>query len=364
VETSEIKSVIETGMARIEAKYGNELEKLGLKVRELQMKSGGAGLSLAGLGGGGLLAKLSADPQLKAMTDREAKSAIIKLDASIGQLLTKSTVVGDGGSSTSATPEPLRGQLFGEDPRRRLSVLDMLPRLPVSAASFQFEQLDNYAAAANYQAAEGEPKPQTNVPMALQTVPIPTIAHFINASEQVLSDVPYLQRLLDGLLRYGVLRRLENEIIAGNTVGKIAGLQSQADTFTPSSSSGPLVDQIGEALTELDIRGWNPGAVLLHPSDWQAIRSERDQENAYVSSGWQMPAGPTIWGVPAATSPAVTVGRPLVLDPAQVVVLDRQQATVEVGRTGDGFIENVLTLRGELRAGLAVFSPSAVLRLV
>jgi HK97 family phage major capsid protein len=361
----EVLNAIAEGRQALDAHIGDRFKRLDVledAVRDIQQKGESFGGEVV-TGRSNVLAKLSNNPQIASLRDRSVKTALVKLDASLPELLIKSAVTGDGSSSTGATPVPLRAQVFGEHARRRLSVLDVLPRLPVSAGSFEFERLDGYSAAAAFQANEGAPKAQTSVPMGLQTVPVTTIAHFIRASEQVLSDVPYLQQLLGDLLRYGVMRKLENEVIAGSTSGKIAGLQQQADEFTPAGSSGSLADQIGEALTELDIRGWNGGLVILHPNDWQSIRAERDDENGYVAAGWSTPNGPSIWGIPAVTSPAVTEGRPLVLDPSQCIVLDRQQATVELGRAGDDFTENMLTLRGELRAGLALFSPSAVLRI-
>jgi hypothetical protein len=52
-----------------------------------------------------------------------------------------------------------------------------------------------------------------------------------------------------------------------------------------------------------------------------------------------------------------------VLDTSQVALLERQDATVQMGWIEDQFARNVVTVRAELRAGLAVFSPTAVLHI-
>jgi len=44
-----------------------------------------------------------------------------------------------------------------------------------------------------------------------------------------------------------------------------------------------------------------------------------------------------------------------------MALLDRQSVMLEVGHVGTQFAQNLVTLRAELRAGLAVFSPSAIL---
>lgn len=124
-----------------------------------------------------------------------------------------------------------------------------------------------------------------------------------------------------------------------------------------------LADPIGGAITALDTMGWRAGLVLMHPTDWFAIRSERTvTEKAYVAAGWSTAGQNTVWGVPVVTDPSVVAGSPIVLDPAQVAILDRQQPVVEIGRDGDDFTKNLVTIRGELRIGLAVFSPSAMLK--
>jgi HK97 family phage major capsid protein len=61
------------------------------------------------------------------------------------------------------------------------------------------------------------------------------------------------------------------------------------------------------------------------------------------------------------TNPAITAGNFLIMDSSQVMVLDRMQATVEVGTINDQFTRNCVTVLAELRAGLAVFAPGAVM---
>src|SRR3546814_11572627 len=100
----------------------------------------------------------------------------------------------------------------------------------------------------------------------------------------------------------------------------------------------------------------------MHPNTWHEIRSERTAtEGDYVAGGWNNPAPPNVWGVPVVTNAAMAEGDVLVLDPQQVLILDRMQATAEFGYVNDDFTKNVVTLRAELRAGLPVLAPPAVL---
>ena len=152
METSEIKSVVEAGLARV----NERLDRQDAKILQVQQKSlGGGGLMNAGLGG--LLAKLAGDPQIQQLRDGHTKQILIKSDAGLASLI-KSTVTGDGSQSDGASPQALRLNVFGEDPRRRLSVLDAMPRLPIMSGSFEYERLDGYVNAADNQSAESEAK--------------------------------------------------------------------------------------------------------------------------------------------------------------------------------------------------------------
>ncbi|MBS0218024.1 MAG: phage major capsid protein [Proteobacteria bacterium] len=307
------------------------------------------------------LAKVSEDAGVIAVRNRTSKSATVAIDTDLRALF--KSVTGDTGAEQwDVNPQRYTGQI-GADPRRVLSLFDVLPRLKVNSNAFEFHRLDSYTNAAAYQATEGSAKAAGAMPTSLLTAPITTIAHYFKASEQVLSDVPALQMQMDNLLRYGVLAKAESELVAGNTAGKIQGLLTQATAFT-ATAGAKRADDIGEAMTSLRISGWNPGLVILHPTDWHIIRSERSAtEKLYVAGGWDNPASPSIWNSPVLTTPSLGAGTALILDPSQCAILDRQQVVVEVGRDGDDFTKNLVTIRGEARLGFAVFSPSAVLKL-
>ncbi|CAP40970.1 Major capsid protein precursor [Bordetella petrii] len=176
---------------------------------------------------------------------------------------------------------------------------------------------------------------------------------------RVLDDAPALTQQVSPLLRYGVLAKASAEIIAGATVGKIQGLATQATQHQVPGTMA-LADAIGNAATALDVEGWNADTVIIHPNDLFAIRSERTTDEGYVASGWVGGNKQTIWGLRAMSDPSVTEGEPLVLDSSQVAILDRMDARVEFGRSGDDMINNLVTALAEGRLGLAVFSPSAV----
>ncbi|MGP9549775.1 phage major capsid protein [Halomonas sp. AOP42-D1-22] len=359
---NDIVDVVKTGLADVEAKFQSQLKELRNEVGDLAQKSG----SPAGFGQvatKGVAVKVSEDTQLAALRDRTTKSVSIPMNESVAML--RKSVVGDAGGVEDSpyNVQPNRAPGMFNDPRRPLSLLDLMQRIGVSSNSFEFTALDGFVDAAGYQLAEGDAKPSQDLPTDLKTAPIVTIAVVMAASEQVLADAPQLQQFINGRLIHGVSQKLESELIngAGGT-GQINGLINQATTFTPTAGSASA-DAIGEAASSLVAAGWNPGAIVMHPSDWHTIRSERTTAGEYVTTGWDSPAGPNVWGVPVVASAAMTQGTVIVMDTMQVALLDRMSARFELGYAGDDFINNMLRMRAELRAGLAVFAPSAVLKL-
>jgi HK97 family phage major capsid protein len=359
---TDLTQVVKDGLDAVSAKFDREILRLNDEITDLSQKSAGGGM-LQQKRADAVAAIIGKSADVEAMRLRKSKAAIVPLsDVSIPML--RKAITGDAGAEVFAV-QPQRWSGIANDARRRLSVVDMLQRISVNSNSFEYIALDGFTNASAYQLTEGSEKAAQTVPTELLTANIATIAAVMTASEQVLADVPVLTQYLNSKLMYGVMEKLEAEVINGvGGSGKISGLITQATTFAASAGSeGP--DAIAEAIAQLDVNGWNPGAIVLHPATWAVYRSMREDagSGAYLAGGWSNPAEPSMWNLPVITNAACPTTTALVIDPAQVALLDRMSARVEMGWTGDQFAQNLISLRGELRAGLVVFAPSAVLKL-
>lgn len=266
-------------------------------------------------------------------------------------------------TSADVDVQPQRAPGLFNNPQVRLSLLDLLPVVPVTSSSFEFMSLTTAANGAATQVTEGSLKAESAPAFEVMTANVITIAHWVRASNQILADAPALQNQLDNLLRYGVQAKLEAELVKGDgTTGHILGLELQATTYTPTADHAS--DRVGQAQTALQSAGWNPTVIVMHPSDWFAIASERAEtgNGQYVLGSPRDPSGQNLWGLPVVTSPGITVGTALVMDTSQVALLDREQVTVMASREDrDNFVTNQTTILAEGRFGLAVFAPGAVL---
>lgn len=267
---------------------------------------------------------------------------------------------GDSGA-TSYPTAPQRVPGIQGIPTPPLTLLDVLPIQPVESSTFEYVYLDDFLSGAAYQNVEGDEKGEGDLPTTLQRAEIATIATWIPASKQVLDDNDQLQSQISLLMASGVRQKLEHEVLAGaGGTGEINGLINQATPII-STMQHPA-DRIGEAITTLKARGWNPTVVVMSPADWFAIASERAEtgNGQYVLGSPRDPSPPSLWGVPVVVTLSMPDGQALVLDTATLALLDRQEVTVEASRhDGNNFRRNLITILAELRAGLAVYAPTA-----
>lgn len=247
---------------------------------------------------------------------------------------------------------------------RKLELLRGLPHLPVETGSMIYNQIPaTYTNAATEQLGQGAAKAEADIEPVSVTAAIPTIAHWVPLSTQVVMDSPALVPVLSNLLAYGAAQRLENQLVngAGGSPNSIKGLIAWATAYAATVAFSPM-DRIGQAITEVDNIGYSPSLVCVNPLDWFAMQSAKSAGSGeYLLGSPGAATARSLWGVPVALVPSLAAGTALVLDSSQLAVLDRQQPTVLLGRQNDDFTRNKVTALGELRAGLMALSPASIL---
>lgn len=306
-----------------------------------------------------------ASEQLQAMRDGATSTGRVQLKGAGLRVLAKAisnTGLGQSGD-TPYNVQPNRDAAnLWNTPQRALTLLEVLRPIPVTTATFEYIQLTGASPIAGVQAKEGDGKQEQSPASSVQTANIATVAHYVRASQQVMDDAPALDLQLNNLLTYGCMAKLEAEVINGSGgAGQVKGLVTSATAATVTATAA--ADRIGEAMDALAAAGWRPSLVILNPKDWGKIQRERAAgDGQYVLGSARDPAPPALWSVPVVTSASLAEGTALVLDDTQVALLDRAHVAVMASREdGSNFTTNMVTILAELRAGLAVFSPGAVL---
>lgn len=219
---------------------------------------------------------------------------------------------------------------------------------------------------------EGLQKNESDLTFELITDPVRTIAHFIKASKQILDDAPMLVSYIDRRMSHGVLQRLQRQIINGNGVSpRLSGLATTGrhTAFTPTSGDTRF-DTVNRQKYAIMNSDYMANFVLLNPADFGTM--ERTKAGASGTGAYAGADGaamsyinngivPMLWGLPVILSNEVASGKVFIGDSNQFQLFVREGVVVEMFEQDDTNVQkNLLTIRAEMRAAFAVYTPNAI----
>lgn len=203
-------------------------------------------------------------------------------------------------------------------------------------------------------------KPESTMQWEVLTTPVVTIAHWMAASRQSLSDASQLIGLINEFLLWGLEDEVEDYIFNAATYGILnaSGTQAQAwdtDVLRTTRVAKRKVSTVGRR---------TPTHFVLNPEDWETIELKRDNSNRFYGNGPFGVTPPTLWGLPVVESEKVAVGTGLVGDFRACAVWDREQGSVTTTNSHlDFFTRNLVAILAELRIAFAVLKPSAIVEI-
>lgn len=338
--------------------------------QELVAQGGIAPRSGARSGGMGsaLRAAISDDASFEHLAAWNQGTARLTLDGlSIQSALVNEPYDPSPSTNTGMPSQPERGGIVGPviaQPR----LLNFLRTRPVTADSVEFVQLST-TDDVGYQEGEGAEKLELIFDGTKRRANIATIAGHTTVSRQVLGDHAALSGVIDSVLRAKLLNKLSFEIINGNGVTDgvgeafhIAGLTVQGTVMTlPVSAT--FADRVGEAVVRQSNLGFQPGLIVINPLTWftEIGTAKTETEKAYLFGSPASPIPPALWNLPVALEPGLPQDYALVLDLNYITVLDRERPSVLLSNShGNNFTKNLVTVLGELRAGLELLDAGAV----
>ena len=339
-QTVEFKQTVE--------KMAKEHAELGERLREIEQKAAdkAASCDKSALSIGASFVKSAEFQKFKSGESQKARHEL------------KSTTLG---SDATVAPERLAGVVGGAF--RSLRLRDVLLSGTTASNSIEITRELAYTNAAA-ETAEGEAKPESDVDFELVTVPVRTVAHWLKVSRQFLDDAPAVASFIDQRLRYGVEKRIDSQLLAGNgTAPNIGGLTRAGNhsAFTPEAGES-AIDSVNRAIYAVWAADYAPTAVILNPADWGKIEREIGTDGQYLLGDPKAGALAQIWGLPVVLTNAMTAGKLMVgaFDIA-AQVFNRQGVAVEASESdGDNFTKNLVTLRAEARLALAVYRPASI----
>lgn len=273
-----------------------------------------------------------------------------------------SGTTGDGNGGALLTPDYRPGII--QQPDMPLLIRDLLMPGRTSAQVVTYFRETGFTNAAAF-VSENVRKPQSDTEFEFAEAPVRTIAHFVKATNQILSDVPALRSYIDFRLRWGV-KFVENDaLLNGTGAGQtIEGLKPAATAYdTGRNQAGDTrIDTLRRAMTQVSLAYYPVSGFILHPDDWESIELTKTDDGAYVFANPLALAGPTLWGRPVIATAAQTAGEfTLGAFNMAAQIFDREDITVEIATENeDDFVNNRVTIRGEERLAMAVHRPEAV----
>jgi HK97 family phage major capsid protein len=273
------------------------------------------------------------------------------------------TELGSGEGAAGEIIQPQRVAGWITPPMRTLTVRDLLPKGRTTSNSIEYVQEVGFTNSAA-PVAEGAQKPESSLSFTLRTSPVRTIAHWLQASKQVLADIPQLQSYIDTRLTYGYRLVEEEQLLAGDGTGQnLLGLIPQATPYdrTRSKVGDTRIDIVRRAMTQLRLAEYAPDAIVMHPTDWEDIELQKNSQGSYIWANPRGLLGPTLWGLPVVESTSLAEGEFLVgAFKIAAQIWDREDIGIDISTEDrDNFIKNMVTIRVEGRLALVVYRPES-----
>lgn len=201
--------------------------------------------------------------------------------------------------------------------------------------------------------ADGAIKPVSTFTVADVEDRVRVLAHLSESvPERLLADHGELADFLEVELERGLMELLEKQVVSGSGVGEnMTGILNTSGIVTQAFNSN-MHTTLRKARTALSVLGEVPTAWLLNPADTEAIDLLR--EGADGGFLLATPPGNITGAMPVVESTAVPAGTALLADWRWVRLIVRQDATLDVDRSGALFETNQVRMRVEGRFGIAL----------
>lgn len=348
-ETGRVSKSLQDDLIKVQ----EELKKSGQRLFDLEQKA----------------ASGADDPAVKKdFSERAAEELTKSWNGSKGRFEAKTfnKSLGSDAASAGSLIEPMRLPGILTPVQRRLVIRDLLAQGRISTNSLEYvrEKVFTNNAAPVKEKAQ---KPESDLTFDKETANVKTVAHWIQASRQVMDDAPMLQSYVNTRLLYGLALAEENQLLNGDGTGdNLTGINKVATAYdaTLNATGDTRADMIAHAIYQVTESEFSASGIILHPRDWHNIALLKDNEGRYIFGGPQAFTSNIMWGLPVVPTRAqeqntFTVGG---FDLASQV-WDRMDATIEVSREDrDNFVKNMLTILCEERLALAHYRPQALIK--
>lgn len=288
---------------------------------------------------------------------KEKKSLVIEMKA-VGDMTVSANYTGGTTQLQSVRPGII------QNPARKLHVRD-IPSLPKGSIGtgtvFNYLKENGAGEGAIAPTAETGTKPQIDLDLVEATANVEVIAGWLRISNKMLNNVPGLVSFLQARMLEKLLVVEDDQLINGNGTSPNIGGITKAGNFTAASGAATVdIEQLVQAISQLEELERTADGILLRPSDFWAIALMK----ASGSGEYDMPGIVTfadgqlrIAGVPVYRTTAMTADKFIVGDFGMgAMLLQRSAPRIEFFREdGTNARENKVTVRIEEEIAFPIF---------
>ena len=277
--------------------------------------------------------------------------------------------------STSAGPltTAYKDPTVYSDPKRSIRIRDLISIVPVSDNAVEYARQTSNASNAGPQENEFDSKNESSITWELITDTCKTIAHWVAASRQALSDAPQLASLIDVDLTYGLQLEADTQLLLGTgTSGDMTGLLVDTDIptvgdiafgTTDALLASSMIDHIRSAVTVCQkSEYYNMTGIVLNPTDWETLETAKATDGHYLMIQFPANGGEErIWKMPVVVTNAMPVGTFILGDWMMgAKIYDRESIEIRASEShSDYFIKNGVAILAEERYVLGIQRPNA-----
>ena len=243
-------------------------------------------------------------------------------------------------------------------PSRKVHLRSLLPIGTINQGLFTFpyESGGEGDPAAQVQ---GSSKAQVDFDITMKDAPAQYIAGYVRISRQMLDDIPAMTSFLQSRLLEKYLVAEDAQLLNGNgTAPNLTGL-----TINATAASGAAtvdVEQLVQAIAQLESTNYSATGILVNPLDWAAIMNTKNTNSAYslpASTVVTTDGSVTIAGIPLYKSTAIAADKFLVGDWSMgAQIMQNQGISVQFSEMdGDNFTKNLITVRVEARIAFPIY---------
>ena len=256
----------------------------------------------------------------------------------------------------------------------RIRMRDVIPIGQMSSSSVSYLREESFTRSAA-ETTPGNAKPEGALSYTEQTATARTIPAWIPVTTDQLADWPALRGRIDNRLLYDVRKREAEQLAYGDGVApNLEGVLTVSGTNDIAAhalydASVDLLEKVRLGIMIVARSGYEANALIVDPIDWFQMVVLKGTDDHYLGQVFMTAdRQPRVWGVSVVEDVVLeaTAGNPtearnlIVADFLRgCELLDRMNASVQIGLNSDDFTKNRRTLLVEERVAFPIYAPAA-----